>query len=52
MNLKHFHKQKRKFKWQEYDAGFYTSHSTGLLLGNLVDGLPGARHSEAVAGLP
>ena len=33
----------RKFvKYQEYHGGFYTAHSTGLSLGNQVDGLPGA----------
>ena len=28
----------------------FTRHSTGLWLGNLVDGLPGALHSEALRG--
>ena len=29
----------------------FTQHSTGLLLGNLVDGLPGALHTKAVWGV-
>ena len=28
----------------------FTEHSTGLSLGNLVDGLPGALHTEALWG--
>ena len=32
--------------------GFYFPNSTGLSLGNQVDGLPGALHTEAVAGPP
>ena len=28
----------------------FTQHSTGLSLGNLVDGLPGALHTEALWG--
>ena len=40
----------KSVKYIEYYGGFYTPHSTGLSLGNQVDGLPGASHTEALWG--